>query len=158
MGFWTLITNLVLFFDYDVIVRLHDALVTSFLLFFFISRTTCVGIVGITPNDADYMTSYLSSMHYAVVSPSEKNQFQENVVFALAATQPYHIILHYASNFDILVTNTNNPSSSIEKRFRTLQSACTCISACVCGRGAMELKLLQFFFFLVVIFCVLTIF
>ena len=57
MRFWTLITNLILFFDYDVIVRLHDALMTSFLLFFFISRTTCVGIVGITPNDAEYMTS-----------------------------------------------------------------------------------------------------
>ena len=32
--------------------------------------------MGITPNDAEYMISYLSSMHYVVVSPSEKNELQ----------------------------------------------------------------------------------
>ena len=60
LRFWTLITNLILFFDYDVILRLHDALMTS-------------RIVGITPNDAEYMISYLSSMHYECVSLSEKD-------------------------------------------------------------------------------------
>ena len=73
MGFWTLITNLILFFEYDVILTVHDALMTSFLLFFSISKTTCVRIVGVTPNDAEYMISYLSSMHYVVVSPLEKD-------------------------------------------------------------------------------------
>ena len=34
MGFWTMITNLILFFDYDVILRLHDALMTSFFAIF----------------------------------------------------------------------------------------------------------------------------
>ena len=82
------------------------------------------------------MILYLSSIHYVlVVSPSEKRLNQKNVVFALETTQQYHIILQYASNFDILVTNTNNPAYSIEKRFRTLQAACTCISACVGGGG-----------------------
>ena len=61
------------FFYYDVILTLHDALMTSFLLFLSISKTACVRIVGVTPNDAECMISYLSSIHYIVVSPSEKD-------------------------------------------------------------------------------------
>jgi len=34
MGFWTLITNLILFLNYDVILRLHDAVMTSFFCIF----------------------------------------------------------------------------------------------------------------------------
>ena len=75
----------------------------------------------------------------------------KNVVFALQANiyQQYHIILHYASNFDIFVTNTNNPSNSVEKRFRTLQAACTCILACVwcVGEGGIGIKIASVFFF-----------
>jgi len=46
--------NLIVFLDYDVILRLHDAVMTSFLAFFSISKTTCVKIVGVAPNDAEY--------------------------------------------------------------------------------------------------------
>ena len=38
MGFWTLITNLILFFHYDFVLTLHHALMTSFLLFFSLYR------------------------------------------------------------------------------------------------------------------------
>ena len=132
--FWTLITNLILFFDYDVILRLHDAVMTSFFAIFFISRTTCVRIVGITPNDAEYMISLRGRISFRRLSP-KKCRFCARSYWIY---QQYHIILHYASNFDILVTNVNNPSNSIEKRFRTFQAACMCISACVWGGGEGE--------------------
>ena len=88
MGFWTLITNLIIFFDYDVILRLHDAVMTSFFAIFFISRTTCVRIVGITPNDAEYMISLRGRISF------RRRLSPKNVVFALEAmcipTIPYH--------------------------------------------------------------------
>jgi len=52
---------------------------TSFLAFFYNSKTTCVRIVGIAPNDAEYMISYLSSIYYLVISPSENDLIQKNV-------------------------------------------------------------------------------
>jgi len=83
--------NLILFLDYAVILRLHDAVMTTFLVFFpIILKTTCVRIVGVAPNDAKYMISYPSSIHYLVVSPLEKDLIQKNVFFALEATQQYH--------------------------------------------------------------------
>jgi len=47
--------------------------------FFSISKTTCVRIVGVATNDAEYMISYLSSIHYLAVSSSEKDLIQKNV-------------------------------------------------------------------------------
>jgi len=84
MEFWTLITNLILFLHYDVILRLHDAVMASFLVFFSILKSTCVRIVDVASKDAEYMISCRSSIHNLVVSS------QKNVFFALEATQQYH--------------------------------------------------------------------
>ena len=74
MGVWSLITNLILFFDYDVI------------FFCFMSKTTCVRMVEVAPNDAEYMISYLSSIHYLVVSPSEKELIQKSIFLSVFLT------------------------------------------------------------------------
>jgi len=78
-----LIPNLILFLDYDVILRLHDSVMMSFLVFFSISKTTCVRIVGVAPNDAEYMIFYLSSIHYLLISRSENDLIQKNVFFCI---------------------------------------------------------------------------
>jgi len=61
----------------------------SFLLFFSTSKTIRVKIVSVTPNNVEYRISYLSSIHYFVVSLSEKILIQKNFFFAFEATQQY---------------------------------------------------------------------
>ena len=62
-------------YEFDITFRLwrnfEVARCTYGVIFCYISLS--LRIVGITPNDTDYMISYLSSMHYVVVSPSEKD-------------------------------------------------------------------------------------
>jgi len=39
---------------YDVILMLHDTVMSSFLVCFYISKSTCVRIVGVARKDAEY--------------------------------------------------------------------------------------------------------
>ena len=94
--------------------------------------------MGVAPNDVECMISYRSSMHDTIVFASEKDLIQKNAVFALEAGQQYHIIqliLHYARNQDILATNTNNPSYSINTRSRTLRNLHVYLGVCVVREG-----------------------
>ena len=71
-------------FYYDVIMTLHAAVMTSFFYCFaYISKTTYVRNVEVAPNDAEYMISYLSSIQYLVVSPSEKELIQKNLFLSV---------------------------------------------------------------------------
>ena len=145
MGFWTLITNLILLFHNDVILTLHDALMTSFLIFFLISKTTCARIVGVAPNDAECMISYLvfNVLYRRICFRKRLNPEKRFCTRSFTTDHIIQFILYYARNHDILVTNTNNPSYNIEKRFRTLKQLAR-VSQRVCGGGG---GLIQFFFF-----------
>ena len=65
-----------------------------------------------------------------------KRMNSKTLRFCTQSYEQYHIILHYASNFYILVTHTHNPSHSIEKRFRTLKQLARVSRARVCGGGS----------------------
>ena len=79
MEFWPLITNLILFFNYDVILRVHASIVcVIFRLFCHISRTTYRRTLKFTSNDAESTISYKCSVHKKSLSATENKLYAKN--------------------------------------------------------------------------------
>ena len=79
MEFWPLITNLILFFNYDVILRVHASIVcVIFRLFCDISRTTYSRTLKFTSNDAESTISYKCSVDKKSLSTTENKLYAKN--------------------------------------------------------------------------------
>ena len=79
MEFWPLITNLILFFNYDVILRVHASIVRIiFRLFCDISLTTYGRTLNFTSNDAESTISYKCCVDKKSLSSAENKLYAKN--------------------------------------------------------------------------------
>ena len=79
MEFWLLITNLILFFNYDVILRVHASIVcVIFWLFCDISLTTYRRALKFTSNDAESTVSYKCSVDKKSLTATENKLYAKN--------------------------------------------------------------------------------
>ena len=101
MEFWPLTTNLILFFNYDVILRVHASIVcVIFRLFCDISRTTYRRTLKFTSNDAESTISYKCSVDKKSLSATENKLYAKNGfahICCINSTRNLHIAQHQKS-------------------------------------------------------------
>ena len=79
MEFWPLIRNLILFFNYDVVLRVHASIVcVIFRLFCDISPTAYRRTLKFTPNDAESTISCKCSVDKKSLSATENKLYAKN--------------------------------------------------------------------------------
>ena len=99
MEFWPLITNLILFFNYDVILRVHASIVSViFRLFCDISRTTYRRTLKFTSNDAESTISYRCSVDKKKAYLQQKISYTQKTVLRTFAALTVHEFTHCSAS------------------------------------------------------------
>ena len=107
MEFWPLITNLILFFNYDVILRVHASIVcVIFRLFCDISRTTYRRTLKFTSNDAESTIFYECSVDRKSLSATENKLYAKNGFAHICCINKQYTNLHIAQHQKRIVTSS----------------------------------------------------